>query len=216
MVDKLLNPDLIAHDICTQGFHIIDGFLEEEYYHSLRSIAQEMNQKNLFKSAKIGHNTQAQQNNTIRTDKIFWIDEESTNPPIQAYLKKLTTLGNILNQTMYLGLAEFETHFAIYQPGTFYKRHIDQFASSKTRKISCVYYLNETWHKELGGELLLYNTGEQLIKNISPIGNRFVCFNSELPHEVCQTHHTRFSMTGWMKTRSTSLPVNNSLSKIIQ
>ncbi|HAT1821517.1 TPA: SM-20-like protein [Legionella pneumophila] len=212
----MFNPDLIAHNIGTQRFHIIDEFLEEEHYHSLRNMANELKQQNLFRNAKIGQHLQAQQNDKIRSDQIFWIDADSPSPSIQAYLKKLVCLGNILNQTMYLGLVEFETHFAIYLPGTFYRKHVDQFESTKTRKISFVYYLNETWQTEFGGELLLYNIEDKLIQNISPVGNRLVCFDSELPHEVHPTHQTRFSMTGWMKTRSTSVLIDNKLTQITQ
>ncbi|MFO2970548.1 2OG-Fe(II) oxygenase [Legionella pneumophila serogroup 10] len=212
----MFNPDLIAHNIGTQRFHIIDEFLEEEHYHSLRNMANELKQQNLFRNAKIGQHLQAQQNDEIRSDQIFWIDADSPSPSIQAYLKKLVCLGNILNQTMYLGLVEFETHFAIYLPGTFYRKHVDQFESTKTRKISFVYYLNETWQTEFGGELLLYNIEDKLIQNISPVGNRLVCFDSELPHEVHPTHQTRFSMTGWMKTRSTSVLIDNKLTQITQ
>ncbi|HAT1868256.1 2OG-Fe(II) oxygenase [Legionella pneumophila] len=212
----MFNPDLIAHNIGTQRFHIIDEFLEEEHYHSLRNMANELKQQNLFRNAKIGQHLQAQQNDKIRSDQIFWIDADSPSPSIQAYLKKLVCLGNILNQTMYLGLVEFETHFAIYLPGTFYRKHVDQFESTKTRKISFVYYLNETWQTEFGGELLLYNIEDKLIQNISPVGNRLVCFDSELPHEVHPTHQTRFSITGWMKTRSTSVLIDNKLTQITQ
>lgn len=215
-VDRLFNPDLIAHNIGTQRFHIIDEFLEEEHYHSLRNMANELKQQNLFRNAKIGQHLQAQQNDKIRSDQIFWIDADSPSPSIQAYLKKLVCLGNILNQTMYLGLVEFETHFAIYLPGTFYRKHVDQFESTKTRKISFVYYLNETWQTEFGGELLLYNIEDKLIQSISPVGNRLVCFDSELPHEVHPTHQTRFSITGWMKTRSTSVLIDNKLTQITQ
>ncbi|HAT7768148.1 TPA: SM-20-like protein [Legionella pneumophila] len=179
-------------------------------------MANELKQQNLFRNAKIGQHLQAQQNDKIRSDQIFWIDADSPSPSIQAYLKKLVCLGNILNQTMYLGLVEFETHFAIYLPGTFYRKHVDQFESTKTRKISFVYYLNETWQTEFGGELLLYNIEDKLIQNISPVGNRLVCFDSELPHEVHPTHQTRFSITGWMKTRSTSVLIDNKLTQITQ
>lgn len=89
-VDRLFNPDLIAHNICTQGFHIIDEFLEEAHYCSLRNMAYELKQQNLFRNAKIGQNLQAQQNDKIRSDQIFWIDADSPYPPIQAYLKNLS------------------------------------------------------------------------------------------------------------------------------
>lgn len=204
--NHVLVPELICHNLCTQGYHIIDGFLETEHYQSLVASSQLMHQAGLFRSAKIGMTVQAHQNNAIRTDEICWIDEESKNASIHVFLNQANTLANILNQYLYLGLAEFETHFAVYQPGAYYKKHIDQFAAKKTRKISCVYYLNEHWQDEFGGELNLYTTDNQLIQKVYPKGNRFICFNSELPHEVCLTQKTRYSITGWMKTASTVLP----------
>lgn len=202
----MLDPELISHHLCSQGYHIIDGFMDTEHYQSLISCAQIMHQEGLFRSAKIGMKVQAHLNNAIRTDEICWIEEESTDVSILAFLKQTNDLANILNQTLFLGLSEFETHFAVYQPGAFYKKHIDQFASQKTRKISCVYYLNENWQEEFGGELNLYTIEDQPLQKIYPKGNRFICFNSELPHEVCLTHQTRYSITGWMKTTANSLP----------
>jgi SM-20-related protein len=96
-------------------------------------------------------------------------------------------------------------HFAVYAPGSFYKRHVDQFATTKTRKISCVYYLNEKWLEEYQGELTLYDKENNLLQNVLPIGNRLICFNSELPHEVNPTLQTRYSITTWMKTRNDNL-----------
>lgn len=196
----MINFERISDDICTQGFHIIDGFLEHQQCQDLRSIAEDMHQKGLFRQAKIGQKIEAQLNNTIRADEICWIDEQSSEPAIQAYLKQSILLANWLNHSLYLRLNEFETHFAAYQPGAFYRMHTDQFANKKTRKISCVYYLNEHWQESYGGELKLYTTDYQLIKSVLPQGNRFICFNSELPHEVCITNQKRYSMTGWMKT----------------
>ncbi|CEG58094.1 2OG-Fe(II) oxygenase [Legionella fallonii] len=203
----MIDSELITHNLCTNGFHIIDGFLELEHCRSLRHLACDMQHQGLFKNAKIGPKVQAQQNNTIRTDAICWLNEDSTEPAVQAYLKKTISVAHILNRSLFLGLAEFETHFAVYQPGSFYKKHIDQFATKKTRKISCVYYLNEQWQADFGGELKLYNQADQSIENILPLENRFVCFNSELPHEVCITHHPRYSIAGWMKTSSSEMPL---------
>lgn len=205
----MIDSDLITHNLYTQGFHIIDDFLELHQCQTLRKLATEMHHQGLFKSARVGPIVQAQQNKTIRTDEIYWLDEDSVEPAVQAYLKKALQIAHILNQSLFLGLNEFETHFAAYQPGSFYKKHIDQFATKKTRKISCVYYLNEDWREEFGGELKLYTKEDQLLQNVSPLSNRFICFNSELPHEVCLTHQARYSIAGWMKTRSMSEVVAN-------
>ncbi len=199
----MIDSELITDNLCTHGFHVIDDFLELDHCRALRRFSSEMHHQGLFKNAKIGSTVQARQNNTIRTDAIYWLEEDSADQAVQAYLKKTSHLAHLLNRSLFLGLAEFETHFAVYQPGTFYKKHVDQFATQKTRKISCVYYLNEHWQADFGGELKLYNQTGQIIEAIQPLENRFICFNSELPHEVCVTHHPRYSIAGWMKTRST-------------
>lgn len=198
----MINQELIVENLCNKGFHIIDNFLSLDCYQGLRGYAQEMNLQNQFKQAKIGQKSQSQHNVTIRSDSILWIDEDSSSPEIQQYIEKMSQLALLFNKHLYLGLAELELHFAVYQPGSFYKKHVDQFATSKTRKISCVYYLNENWQPEFSGELSLYDTENNLIQTVQPLGNRLICFNSELPHEVNSTTQTRYSIATWMKTRS--------------
>ncbi|MCW8409564.1 2OG-Fe(II) oxygenase [Legionella sp. PATHC035] len=201
----MIDSEQLIQNLCTQGFYIIEGFLEANQCRSLRQIAQELYEQGLFRGAKIGRRLDSHHNEIIRADEIFWLDEYEGNPTIQIFLKQMQHLAQILNQSLFLGLHEFETHFAAYQPGTFYKKHVDQFATQKTRKISCVYYLNDNWQPEYGGELKLYNTEDQLLKKVLPSENRLICFNSELPHEVCVTHQPRYSITGWMKTQSSCL-----------
>ena len=205
MESTLISPDILSHSIFTQGYYIIDDFLELKHYQTLRATAIELHEKGQFKSAKIGLKLNAQQDTNIRSDEICWLDDHATDPAIKAYLSQTKRIAQILNHSLFLGLFEFETHFAAYQPGSFYKKHVDQFATTQDRKLSCVYYLNNEWHQQYGGELNLYTTEDKLIRSISPQGNRFICFNSELPHEVCLTHQPRYSIAGWMKTRSLCL-----------
>ncbi|WP_454786116.1 2OG-Fe(II) oxygenase [Legionella sp. WA2024007413] len=196
----MIDTEQLINDLCKQGFCIIDGFLEQTQCQSLRTTAQKLYEQGLFRGAKIGLKLGSHKNESVRTDEILWLEENETDPAIQFFLKRMKQLAQILNQSLFLGIHEFETHFAAYQPGTYYKKHVDQFAAQKTRKISCVYYLNPHWTPDFGGELKLYNTEDQLIQNVLPLENRFICFNSELPHEVCVTHQPRYSITGWMKT----------------
>jgi SM-20-related protein len=196
-----MNFELLAHNLCTQDVHIIDNFLELAHYESLKKTARTMYRKGLFRSAKIGANITAQHNLDIRTDEIYWIEDTTNDISTHHFLKQINKIATFLNQTLFLSLTEVETHFANYQPGTFYKKHCDQFATTKSRKISFVYYLNEQWSTDFGGDLTLYNRENKFSQNISPLGNRFICFNSELPHEVNLTHQARYSITGWLKSR---------------
>lgn len=197
----VLNHQLLIEQLCTQGFYICDQFLAPEDYKGLRNQAERLYEQGMFRSARIGRELHHQKNEQIRSDEICWLDESDSHPAISAYLQQTTHIANTLNQELFLSLVELETHFALYQPGTFYKKHIDQFAATKTRKISCVYYLNEQWDADWGGQLALYNKEDELLQQVMPLGNRFICFNSELPHEVMQTQQARYSLTGWMKTR---------------
>lgn len=198
----MFSSDLLIDELCTQGYHVIDNFFSVELYQQLQHIALKLQQQGALQHAKIGSNHAAQLNNRIRTDEIYWLDELSSEQAIQSYLQRMQEIAACLNQSLFLSVNEFETHFALYQPGSFYKKHVDQFQSKKNRKISCVYYLNDEWTNACGGSLKLYTPQDEVLQEVQPIGNRFICFNSELPHEVLATQRTRYSITGWMKTRS--------------
>ncbi len=200
----LFSSDLMTDDLCTQGYHIINNFLAVEHAQNLHSIAENLHHNGAFHHAKIGRTLDRHQNTTIRSDEICWLDHFQDNPSVQNYLQIMNEMLQTLNQSLFLSLSEFETHFAIYQPGSFYKKHVDQFQTTKNRKISCVYYLNENWQPSFGGALKLYSPQDQLLQELAPLGNTFICFNSELPHEVELTHQVRYSIAGWMKTRATS------------
>ena len=187
----------IADGIYQHGFHIIDNFLDSDHYNALRTTIQLIHQNGYFKQAKIGQKLDQNLNASIRNDQIFWLDNQGDNHSINAYFDAITRLSETLNQALFLGLVDYEAHFAIYQPNNFYKKHVDQFATTQDRRISCVYYLNDEWREAFGGELKLYNKTDQLLANIMPIGNRFVCFNSDIPHEVCTA--------AWLKIRSMEL-----------
>lgn len=193
--------DLVIENLCTQGYHIIDSFLPEEHALQLREIAAELHQQGSFQEAKIGRAIQTQHNITIRSDEICWLDQFKEHNSIHYFLQRMNEMLLAFNQALFLSLEDFETHFAIYQPGSFYKKHVDQFQATKNRKISCVYYINEQWQTSFGGNLKLYSQDNNLLHEVAPLGNRFICFNSELPHEVELTHQPRYSIAGWMKTR---------------
>ena len=80
--------------------------------------------------------------------------------------------------------------------------HYQNLCKNLDRRISCVYYLNHNWQPEHGGELILYHKDNQLHTTIQPYGNRLVCFNSDLPHEVSTSHRMRYSIAAWFKVRT--------------
>ena len=99
------------------------------------------------------------------------------------------------------GLQSFEFHHAVYQQGSFYKKHVDQFVNDDSRQFSVVLYLTETWSEGDGGELLLYTNNNTATK-VQPLPGRLVFFKSTIPHEVLTSNITRLSVTGWLKNRA--------------
>jgi SM-20-related protein len=100
-----------------------------------------------------------------------------------------------------LGITDKEFHYAVYPPGTFYKRHLDTFQNDSRRKLSIVCYLNsEDWKPEYGGELCIYFDDKPPL-DIYPLAGRLVIFESQvLEHEVKPVNKERLSITGWLKT----------------
>lgn len=195
-----INP--LLDQLCTEKFSIIDDFLTEKAYTDLLRLITQLDNCAAFKQAHIGTGHAMTQNPAIRSDKIFWIDDTlEKNVVMQPYLDAIHTLMTLCNQHFFTNLKTWEGHFAIYNPGNFYKKHVDQFRSNKDRQISCIYYLNDQWKKEHGGELVLYNETDIELSNILPKANRFVCFRSELPHEVLPCFsRNRYSITSWLKS----------------
>jgi len=192
----------LADAIYQHGYHVIDNFLDYQHYQALRTIIRSMHEKGYFRDAKIGHQKSAIYDSRIRKDQIYWLEETADERAIRPYFAAIHTIFTALNRSLFLGLVDYEAHFAVYEPGTFYKKHIDQFATTQDRRVSCVYYLNDQWREQDGGELVLYDKTDLPLVTIQPCANRFVCFNSELPHEVRTTQKTRYSIAGWFKTRA--------------
>ena len=93
---------------------------------------------------------------------------------------------------------------ALYPPGSFYRKHLDQFRGVAHRKVSAILYLNPAWSVDDGGELRLYlePAGEGEYRDIAPLGGTLVCFRSDrFHHEVLPTRRERRSLTGWFRVR---------------
>ena len=103
-----------------------------------------------------------------------------------------------LNETCYAGINDYEFHYALYEEGSFYKRHKDQFRNDADRKYSLISYLNKEWTEEDGGQLWVYHGNE--INKILPHAQTAVFFKSdEMEHEVTKANRSRMSITGWLK-----------------
>lgn len=194
LIDKL---NLVADGLAENGFAIIDDFLSSQEVQSILQLDEFKNGLLQFKKAGIGKPQDKQINEAIRGDYIQWVDRTSAQPSIQAYLTKLNALISFVNQALFLSLKDYEVHMTIYPPGSYYKRHLDQFKKDDHRKLSVICYLNENWKEEEGGQLRIYLPEKNM--DVLPIAGRLVCFRSDqLEHEVLAATRPRLSLTGWI------------------
>lgn len=150
-------------------------------------------------AAKTGNNATVVQDSLMRGDLIYWLDRKHDDAHENSFFDLMDLFVVYLNETCYTGITGYEFHYALYEKGSFYKRHLDQFYSDKGRAYSMIMYLNTDWQQNDGGELCIHHA--QYSQVISPLNDKCVFFkSSELEHEVLLSHEPRLSITGWLKT----------------
>lgn len=191
----------IINGILANGYGICDDFLDKNEVNNLLKTFSKRYEEGLFKEASIGKQNEVQKDLRIRGDKILWLENDSVDISERILLDRNQTFINYLNQTCYLGISDSEIHFAKYEVGKFYRRHRDTFQAQKGRVLSVIYYLNQDWIPENGGNLIIYTQENsfEIPITIAPLAGRLVCFESEkLDHEVTEAFKERFSVTGWL------------------
>ena len=152
-----------------------------------------------FHAAQVGRGAAKQQIDSVRGDVIDWLD--TGNATDHAYLVCMEELRLGLNAALYLGLFDYESHYAIYGEGDGYAKHSDVLQGAKNRILTTVLYLNEDWHACDGGELVVFETtGKTVVAKVNPTFGTMIIFLSEaFPHEVLLSHATRRSIAGWFR-----------------
>ncbi|MDX1684716.1 MAG: 2OG-Fe(II) oxygenase [Saprospiraceae bacterium] len=180
-------------------FGICNEFLSSQETHILRMKLLKLYDNDQMHTAGVGRKFDYQKNAEIRGDVISWLDPSSADELERALLDRVDGFITYLNQSCYTGIREYECHYAYYQVGSFYTRHLDQFRSDKGRKFSLVIYLNDNWTNEDEGALVLYHPDGE--KVIYPKGGRAVFFRSDaVEHEVrASPTRPRLSIAGWLR-----------------
>jgi SM-20-related protein len=188
----------IASDIEDNGFSINPTALPVDLTADLYTHIIDIKQS-LFESAGIGREQHYQTNNFVRSDEICWITGESDAG--ERWLRWIEKLHTFLNRQLFLGLFSFESHFAHYLPGSFYKRHYDAFKGETNRILTVVVYLNPEWTSEDGGELVIYRDplDHEGIRVIPIAGTIVVFLSEEFSHEVLVSNRDRYSIAGWFR-----------------
>lgn len=195
----------IAEAVGERGYTLIDAALPIALVDALFAEATGLDDATLSR-AGIGRETAHQMNRFVRGDETCWLDP--ARPATGGLLAWMEQLRLAVNRRLFLGLFDYEAHFARYAPGAFYRRHRDAFADGTTNRVlSTVLYLNPHWGPADGGELVLYGDDEQTVLDVvSPAYGRLAVFLSEgFPHEVLVTRRTRHSIAGWFRVNGSSM-----------
>lgn len=177
---------------------IAENFLSDALSAHLKDNLNSLYTEKLLLSAGTGNDTNVAHNKSIRGDVIYWLDRSHNNQYENEFFDLMDAFVSHLNNTCYTGITGYEFHYALYETGSFYKKHLDQFRTNDSRKYSMINYLNTDWQEEDGGELCVHH--KDSLQNISPDNGKSVFFkSSELEHEVLVTNKPRMSITGWLK-----------------
>lgn len=177
---------------------ISDLFLTEQLAGLLQQHIKKLNEEGNLVNAGIGNNVVQGHDKLIRSDKIHWLDKKNKNIEEQGFLEHIEDFIDYLNKTCYTSINAYEFHYALYEEGSFYKRHKDQFRNDSNRKYSLISYLNNDWVDADGGQLWVHQDG--VTQKILPTNRKAVFFQSnQLEHEVTTAMRPRMSVTGWLK-----------------
>jgi SM-20-related protein len=160
-----------------------------------------------FERAGIGRARDYHRNQFVRSDDVCWMTGESAVGA--AWLDWCEQLRLELNRQLFLGLFSFESHYARYRAGAYYKRHYDAFRGQTNRVLSLVSYLNSDWALDDGGELILYESdADKEGLRVTPLAGTTVLFLSErFPHEVLPAKRDRYSIAGWFRVNSSNADI---------
>ena len=189
--------------LAERDWAVRENLLDARRVIALRTEAEALHAAGHFHAAGIGQD--ALRRTDIRGDESLWLTPDMTPLAWGLMQQELEALRLAVNAVTYLGLHEFEGHYAVYPPGAAYARHLDRFRDDNQRVVSVVLYLNNDWDAADGGELRLYpgNPQATVPVTLSPRGGTLVCFLSErVPHEVLVANRMRLSLTGWFRRRT--------------
>ncbi len=194
-----ISEQSLAH-LAERDWVLLEDYFPEALLQGLSKAADSLWQEGAFQAAKVGRSADQKTAASVRSDWTHWLDLKG--PLHQELAVAIQDLQQELNRALYLGLQDFECHFARYSEGQFYERHIDQSPSKSPlhgeRVISFVLYLNPSWQPGDGGELCLFHQDRETL--IEPRWGRLMLFRSDtVPHAVMKSVKERWSLTGWFR-----------------
>lgn len=192
--------------LAAPGWFAQENFLSRDLCNALVADLKTRQEAGQMKDAAVGRGGSRVRAGDIRTDQTYWLNGETV-----AQTECLQLMDRVrvqLNRMLYLGLNSYEAHYAAYQAGGFYKKHLDSFKGKRNRIISTVLYLTPDWQDHDQGHLVLYDPVDQEreLGRVLPHQGTLACFLSEdIPHEVLPPARERVSIAGWFRAGSNDI-----------
>lgn len=190
----------IADDLYVQGWSICPDYVPENLRAALLADLAAQEEAGRLTLAAVGRDAAQTVETAIRNDRTLWL--AGRDPAPAAYLDLMGRLRLDLNRRLILGLFEYEAHYARYDTGGFYRKHVDALHGERNRVVSTVTYLTPNWVESDGGHLVLYDAVDQdrEIARVLPVAGTLAVFLSEdVPHEVLPPARPRNSIAGWFR-----------------
>lgn len=177
---------------------ISNHFLSDDLANHLKQNLLNLFDEKLLVAVGTGNAEKLNHNSAVRSDSIYWLDRKNENQYENEFFDQVEDFIKYLNRSCYAGITGYEFHYSLYEIGSFYKKHLDQFQNNTSRQYSLISYLNADWIEGDGGQLMIHQPNND--QTISPTQGKTVFFKSnELVHEVLVTQQRRMSITGWLK-----------------
>ena len=193
--------DMATSALASNGWCILPNFLSQTETQALSAECMNMHDAQLLTPARVGVDRAA---TLLRGDNTRWFLPEALSTRQQAFANRIEVLRIALNRDLFLGLVDSESHYAVYQPGAGYARHLDCLRNNDSRVISAVFYLNEAWQDAEGGALRLY-LADQAYHDVFPRAGTLLLFlSAQFEHEVLPATRDRLSIACWMTQRAIS------------
>jgi len=192
--------DFTLEALSEKGLVIFEKMVPDPVLAQWNQFFNQKYEQGQFHPAAVGKDQAKSAQQQIRSDEIYWLQEE---PEFDYFWELCSQLEFIFNSELFLGIKSKEFHLASYQPGRHYQKHFDRHKNSNHRQITLVCYLNQTWLPSWGGELNIYSpdNNDKPLQKVSPHPGSLVLFRSELfPHEVLPATQERRSLTGWFRS----------------
>jgi SM-20-related protein len=190
--------DTLINSFIESKVGIAEHFLSDRLAGHLKDNLNTLYEGNNMLAAGTGNKELVLKDKLVRSDVIHWLDRKHNNPYENEFFDLMDAFVLHLNNECYTGITGYEFHYTLYEEGSFYKKHLDQFRNNESRQFSMIMYLNVNWVEKDGGQLSITRVeGDQ---QITPVNGKTVFFRSnEMEHEVLVTNKPRLSITGWLK-----------------